>query len=272
MAVKKEATIARFIGLSTDEKPVWDTEDADTRRKLPAGSSFLEKDTGEIWRFDGQDWWPPAGAGESAASVSSTIVSELADLKDYLLDVTHHRPRNLEAGEKHIGQVGGYEVRVQGRLAGMTLPPIPAAGNYAALDVISDSTSAGSLWHFPNCARQNGGGGYIKKLIATASAASMVTRLRLWLFHTGPSASAKEDNAAFDLKAADRQKVTGYLDTTALADVGDVAMGQNFADTLEFVCASDSRDLFGILVAVDAETNEAANMTISLELGIIQTT
>ena len=52
--VKLENTIKRFIGLSTDDKPVWDDERAE--RRLPAGSSFLETDTGKIHRFNGLDW------------------------------------------------------------------------------------------------------------------------------------------------------------------------------------------------------------------------
>ena len=41
-----ETTTKRFIGLSSDTKP----SDA------PAGSSYLETDTGLIWRWDGHNW------------------------------------------------------------------------------------------------------------------------------------------------------------------------------------------------------------------------
>lgn len=58
MAIKLEATIKRYIGLSSDIKPrsgeFWaDGTFADT---IPAGSSFLETDTGRIYRWDGGSW------------------------------------------------------------------------------------------------------------------------------------------------------------------------------------------------------------------------
>lgn len=43
-----ETSICRFIGASTDTKPVG----AD----VPAGSSFLENDTGKIFRWDRFEW------------------------------------------------------------------------------------------------------------------------------------------------------------------------------------------------------------------------
>ena len=64
MAVKLSGTIRRFIGLSTDAKPfVGQTIEGLNSdhgvieaNDLPPGSSFLETDTGRIWRYDGQDW------------------------------------------------------------------------------------------------------------------------------------------------------------------------------------------------------------------------
>ena len=51
MAVKLEGSIKRYLGLSTDLKPSSTDED-----KIPVGSSFLETDTGRIYRFDGYTW------------------------------------------------------------------------------------------------------------------------------------------------------------------------------------------------------------------------
>lgn len=49
--VKLEGTIKRFIGLSTDAKPASSLDDV-----IPVGSSFMEIDTGKIYRFDGAVW------------------------------------------------------------------------------------------------------------------------------------------------------------------------------------------------------------------------
>lgn len=49
--VTLEGSIKRFVGLSSDVKPQ-STPDA----LIPAGSSFLESDTGAIARFTGTEW------------------------------------------------------------------------------------------------------------------------------------------------------------------------------------------------------------------------
>src|SRR3990167_3095343 len=64
MAVTLEGAIKRFIGLSTDVKPLpgqrGDLADASApalpAADLPAGSSFFETDTWRIARYDGAGW------------------------------------------------------------------------------------------------------------------------------------------------------------------------------------------------------------------------
>ncbi len=51
--VTLEGTIQRYIGLSTDVKPIEFTPG----HPLPAGSSFFETDTFRISRFDGSSWY-----------------------------------------------------------------------------------------------------------------------------------------------------------------------------------------------------------------------
>lgn len=53
MAVRLEGTIQRFIGTSQDNKP---GVPADRTMTISAGSSFLEVDTGKIYRWDGFHW------------------------------------------------------------------------------------------------------------------------------------------------------------------------------------------------------------------------
>lgn len=88
MAVKLEGSIKRWIGLSSDVKPQPGQSfqsngspaavllDSD----VPAGSSFLESDTGLVWRWNGIAWLappPPSDAG----------VMQLAVLADELLRI-----------------------------------------------------------------------------------------------------------------------------------------------------------------------------------------
>ena len=76
MAVKLETNIKRFIGLSTDAKPL-PIVDSD----LPVGSSFLENDTGTIYRWDGQMWLCPPAADQQLA-VLQIILVEITQLRE----------------------------------------------------------------------------------------------------------------------------------------------------------------------------------------------
>lgn len=58
MAIKLEGTIKRYIGLSTDIKPQSGEPFAGgaVAETIPQGSSFLEADTGRIYRWLGTSW------------------------------------------------------------------------------------------------------------------------------------------------------------------------------------------------------------------------
>lgn len=77
MAVKLEGTIKRFIGVTTDEKPT---------SEVPAGSSFLEADTGVVWRFDGRVWMAAQGA-EVLSNLVEVMVSLLVDIREVLYNL-----------------------------------------------------------------------------------------------------------------------------------------------------------------------------------------
>ena len=75
MAVKLESSIKRFIGLSTDDKPRPGVMvDGVIMDAMPAGSSFLESDTGRIYRWDGASWTHPLNEGDD---VFVEILNEL---------------------------------------------------------------------------------------------------------------------------------------------------------------------------------------------------
>ena len=61
--MRLEGQIRRWIGDSTERKPRPGLEQADGTTPSAAdmlpGSSFLESDTGVVWRWDGDDWRQP---------------------------------------------------------------------------------------------------------------------------------------------------------------------------------------------------------------------
>lgn len=140
-----------------------------------------------------------------------------------------------------------------------------AAGDYADNDVISDSVGAGNDLEFAGMARVAGGGGIIRKAIFTCSVEAFVATTRLWLFHTDPTGTNKNDNVAFSWVIADRDKLAGYIDFGASEDYGTVSMVMA-SPNLSYKCAAADTKLYGILQARDAFTNEAAGMTIGITL------
>lgn len=90
MAVRLEGTIRRYIGLSTDTKPFIGqpmTRDDGTSftlasQDLPAGSSFLETDTGRIYRFDGSTNWTYHVPTDDQLQVLQAILFQVTELKN----------------------------------------------------------------------------------------------------------------------------------------------------------------------------------------------
>ena len=77
MAVRLEQQIKRYLGSSTDAKP----KPGDTGEELLPGSSFLETDTGKIYRWDGFVWQCPE-ADQQVLSVLQMILVELTQLRE----------------------------------------------------------------------------------------------------------------------------------------------------------------------------------------------
>ena len=90
MAVRLEGSIKRFIGLSTDEKPVLGTSQLDDRgheveitaRDLPPGSSFMESDTGRVLRWTGELWAFPATNGDEQGQWLALLYEEMHSLRE----------------------------------------------------------------------------------------------------------------------------------------------------------------------------------------------
>ena len=75
--VRLEGTIKRYIGASTDEKPT---------EEIPPGSSFLETNTGAVWRFDGRVWIV-APSGEAVSALLEVVISLLVDVREALYNL-----------------------------------------------------------------------------------------------------------------------------------------------------------------------------------------
>ena len=91
MAVRLEGAIHRYIGLSGDLKPTTLTPAFTNAQGQivaqvpapPAGSSFLETDTGRMARFDGKRWI--YDADESATThLLSDVLSQLHRIDEHL--------------------------------------------------------------------------------------------------------------------------------------------------------------------------------------------
>lgn len=85
MAVRLEGSIKRWIGLSTDDKPSLGLQ-SDGRTvaasDMPAGSSFLETDTGQIYRWNGSDTWTlSAPEADEQLYVMQAILVEVTKLR-----------------------------------------------------------------------------------------------------------------------------------------------------------------------------------------------
>lgn len=161
---------------------------------------------------------------------------------------------------------GGGSV-VQATLAGSAIAAIAAAGDYAALDIISNSATnnAGVPWVIPNPARVAGGQGLITKVVVGFSADTMTARIRLRLFNAAPSlATEQDDNAAYSLALADRLRYLGAIDLPALSDHGAASVTEDAALRFPFATLPLDNTLYAIMQFIDAEANEAAGMTATL--------
>lgn len=78
MTVKQETNMKRYVGLSSDGKPLPGAAEAGP----VAGSTFLESDTGKLWRFDGTAWFhADIDGGVATVELLNAIYLELRRLR-----------------------------------------------------------------------------------------------------------------------------------------------------------------------------------------------
>lgn len=148
---------------------------------------------------------------------------------------------------------------------------LAAAGNYAAEDVLSESAAAGTAWTFAAIAAGNGWPGRIIKAQAICETTALTPRLTLFLFKAAPTSNLNDNVANTALLHADLANYVGRIDFPTMADIGGDSEAIVTPSTagnlpLDFECADDADDLYGVLVTKDAITGETAtdDMTIIL--------
>lgn len=128
---------------------------------------------------------------------------------------------------------------------------------YAALDVVSNSVSSGTVLTFPNLARKIGGSGYITKARISTNQGANLAVFRLHLFAVSPDAGTNlNDNVAYTQLFANKDKAIGTIDFPAMATEGggsDSARAMNSDIRLAFANSS-SANIIGILETLSAFT------------------
>jgi hypothetical protein len=100
-------------------------------------------------------------------------------------------------------------------------------------------------------------------------------RLFNHLYKGTPTCELRDNVGNTGLLAADLGIYLGYVDLPGLSDLGGFSEAIAVPNPLmnlpfHFSLPGSSKDLYGVVVLLDAETNEAANMTLTIELEVEQ--
>ncbi len=148
-----------------------------------------------------------------------------------------------------------------------------AATTYDAGDVLSESATngVGTAWTFSAIARANGAKGYITKAHVISETTAITPKLVLYLFKATPTCELDDHAANTALLHADLANYIGRIDFPALSEHGTgdaeaLATPSTYGNLpMEFECASDADDFYGVLVTLDDFTQDAGDdMTIVL--------
>lgn len=138
---------------------------------------------------------------------------------------------------------------------------------YAALDAVSDSTSAPTVLQFAGMARKAGLGGAIVKAKLWTDQKTCTARFRLHLFNASPAAI--NDNSPFTLLYTTKATRVGYIDFGGAATEdptnSTAAAALSASLRLAYACAAADTKLYGILETLDAFT-PASGQKVYVEL------
>ncbi len=138
----------------------------------------------------------------------------------------------------------------------------PSNGDtYTAGDAVSESTTAGTVFTFENCAYRKGGEGVITKarIIDSCNQSSLYPRFELFLFSVAPvAANVAYDADPFAPSDAELLNFVGVIPFPATYEAktgtGNTGSCVHVSDNIHipFNCAAGSADLYGALVVRNA--------------------
>lgn len=171
-----------------------------------------------------------------------TEIQSVTGRRTVLLDDGRSVPAvTLDAGEAHLGEVGGRMVR-----AVPAALPATSTTAYASGDVL------GAKMRLVDAMRVAGGSGLMQDLTVTLKSVQTAP-LDAFLFRADPTASTFTDNAAFAVAPADFDKVIGEIPITKVNALGTGCLYE--ANQLARSLKVDAgRDLWLVLVWRGAAT------------------
>jgi hypothetical protein len=164
----------------------------------------------------------------------------------------------IPAGENFIGKVGSSS-----SVVGVEFGRPSDTNAYLAKDVITTSTSAGSLIIFTDLVRVNAGSAWITRARIMTDNKDCVAQLRLHLFHASPTVI--NDNVPYGMLYANYATRIGSIDFPALAtedystSTGSATMRPSYDGSypevgIHFAAGVGSKTIYGILETLTAFT------------------
>lgn len=199
--------------------------------------------------------------GTATAANQATEIASLAT-------IATNTGAAIPAGESHIGEIGGNQIRVQ------VAQTVTASSAYAS------GNAVGGLMTIAGAARVSGslgaaGTGGILQNVAVDSKSAQTAAMEVWIFDANPSGSTCTDKTGFVLATADFDKVIGVaaVPTTAAnnsgwfsGSTGSVGQANNQAMAYDL---SSATSLFGCMVTRGTPTF-AATTDISLKYNFLR--
>jgi hypothetical protein len=184
---------------------------------------------------------------------SEIYLKAILDTLGGSIDVNDIEIASIEAGEAHLGEVGG---RIASVSVEFTRPANTTA--YTAGDVVSNSTVATVLMEFANLLRINAGSAYIVGARLVTDLKSIVPRFRVHLFSTSTPTVAADNAAHKELYTESSQRL-GYFDLPAMttgADAANSTTSRTMDMTVRFpiIAAAATRSIYAMLETLDAFT------------------
>lgn len=161
-----------------------------------------------------------------------------------------------------VGNDSVYYMGLKGTEIGTvaTIPVLTVHANYVANDYVGTSATPMT---FSNCARIEGGGGYITSVMIIDKALQSVAG-ELWLFDSDPT--PPNDSAAWTITDGDALRLIGVVPVSTYYASAANSVGQSDSQPLAFKCASGSKDLYGCFVTRGAPSYASGDLMFVLRV------